>query len=89
MAKFIVKGTVKYQGKTYTHGSTVEVADKDVAEFKKYGWEMVGKAEAQKAEGEEQDLSKLKVVQLQALLTEKGIEYPADAKKAQLIALLG
>lgn len=42
MTKFIVKGTVKYKGVKYTTGSVVEVDKKDVAEFKKNGWEIVG-----------------------------------------------
>lgn len=41
MTKFIVKGKVKYNDVTYSSGSVVEVEDKDVKEFKKYGWEIV------------------------------------------------
>ena len=51
MAKFIVKGRVKYNGVLYASGAVVEVADKDAAEFKKHGWELANKA---KKEGEGQ-----------------------------------
>ena len=42
MTKFIVKGFVKYNGQQYTSGSVVEVQKKDVEEFKKFGWQVVG-----------------------------------------------
>ena len=91
MAKFIVKGAVKYQGKLYAHGSVIDVKKEDVEEFKKYGWQLVEKEEVEQGEGEgkPQDPSKLTVPQLKALLTEKGIEIPENAKKADLLALLG
>ena len=90
MAQFIVKGAVKYNGTLYASGSVVEVADKDVEEFKNNGWELVkGGKQKQKEEGEEdKDLSKLTNDQLKALCDEKGIEYDAKAKKADLLALL-
>lgn len=40
MTKFIVKGTVKYNGTTYSSGAVVEVENKDAKEFKKYGWQI-------------------------------------------------
>lgn len=91
MAKFIVKGAVKYQGKLYANGSVIDVKKEDVEEFKKHGWQLVEKEEVKEGEGQEkeQDLSKLTVAQLKALLTGKGIEFAADAKKADLLALLG
>lgn len=89
MAKFIVKGKVKYNGKLYASGEVVEVAEKDVAEFKKHGWELAKAAKAEEQEDEgKKDLSRLTVAQLKALCEEKGIEFAADAKKADLIALL-
>lgn len=47
MAKFIVKGTVKYNGKVYTSGAVVDVDKKDVKEFKAHGWELVDEKEAE------------------------------------------
>ena len=41
MAKFIAKGTVKYNGVNYTTGTVFEVKEEHVDEFKKYGWEIV------------------------------------------------
>ena len=84
MAKFIVKGKVKYQGKYYNSGEVVEVDAKHVEEFKKHGWQVVGKEQ----EPKKPDYSKMKVDELKALLTEKGIEFKPDAKKDELIALL-
>lgn len=86
MAKFIVKGTVKYNGVTYASGSVVEVEKKDEKEFKKFGWEIVKEGKEGEEKGE--NLSKLTNDELKAKLTEKGIEFPEDAKKANLIALL-
>lgn len=89
MTKFIVKGQVKYNGKLYAPGCVVEVDEKDVAEFKAHGWEIVGEEGQNGNEGEgEKDLNKLTVAQLTALCEEKGIEIPEKAKKADLIALL-
>lgn len=87
MAEFIIKGRVKYQGKLYTSGQVVEVADKDVAEFKKHGWELV-KEKANNGDEGKQDFSKLTVAQLKAVCEEKGIAYADNAKKADLLALL-
>lgn len=83
MAKFIVKGKVKYQGKLYNSGEVVEVKKEDEKEFKAHGWQIVDEKEPK-----EPDLTKLKVEELKALLTEKGIEFKEDNKKADLIALL-
>lgn len=91
MTQFIVKSRVKYNGKMYAPGCVVEVGEKDVAEFKAHGWEIVKgkKQEGNDNEGKgEQDLNKLTVAQLTALCEEKGIEIPEKAKKADLIALL-
>ncbi|EPL6456373.1 HeH/LEM domain-containing protein [Providencia rettgeri] len=46
--------------------------------------------ESDKADGEQesQDHSQLKVDDIKAILTEKGIEFDAKAKKADLLALL-
>ena len=91
MTKFIAKGIVKYNGKNYTAGSVIEVKDEHVEEFKAYGWEIVGEEVKKDGEGEEggQDLSKLTNAELKALLDEKEIKYPANANKADLLALLG
>lgn len=91
MAQFIVKGRVKYNGKMYAPGAVIEVAEKDVAEFKANGWEIVKgkKQEGNDNEGKgEQDLNKLTVAQLTELCKQKAIEVPEKAKKADLIALL-
>ena len=91
MTQFIIKGKVKYNGKLYTSGTVVEVDEKDVAEFKKHGWQIVGEGEHKQEDDkkeEKQDFSKLTVAQLKALLTEKGIEFQDNAKKADLLALL-
>lgn len=86
MAQFIVKGRVKYQGKLYVSGQVVDVAEKDVKEFKKHGWQLVKEGDN---EGEPKpNLSKLTNDQLKALLDEKGIAYADNAKKADLLALL-
>ena len=50
MTKFIVKGRVKYNGKTYTSGSVVEVEDKDVKEFSRYGWKLVNDKNAKQTQ---------------------------------------
>ena len=63
MAKFIVKGFVKYNGQKYVSGSVVEVKKEDVEQFKKFGWEVVkekpaedsGKAGNGNEEGKKQD----------------------------------
>lgn len=86
MAQFIAKGRVKYNGKMYVSGQVVEVAEKDVADFKKHGWEIV-KDKKQEDAGK-QDYSKLTVAQMKEVLTEKGIEFDDNAKKAELLALL-
>ena len=59
MTKFIVKGKVKYNDVTYSSGSVVEVEDKDVKEFKKYGWEIVPNKKGNK-KSEVKDLGKNK-----------------------------
>lgn len=41
MAKFIVKGRVKYNGVLYNSGQVVEVQKEHAEEFKKHGWELV------------------------------------------------
>lgn len=46
-------------------------------------------AETKPVEPPVDDLSTKTVTQLKALLTEKGIEFPASATKAELLALLG
>lgn len=43
MKKFIVKGYVKYNGKSYTSGQVVAVDDKDAKEFEKFGWQVVSR----------------------------------------------
>lgn len=43
MKKFIVKGHVKYNGKSYTSGQVVAVEDKDANEFEKFGWQVVSR----------------------------------------------
>lgn len=89
MAQFIVKGRVKYQGKLYVSGQVVDVAEKDVKEFKKHGWQLVKEGDNAGNKGEPKpDLSKLTNDQLKALLDEKGIAYAGNAKKADLLALL-
>lgn len=88
MTQFIVKSRVKYNGKMYAPGCVVEVDEKDVAEFKAHGWEIVGDEQEGNDGGQGQDLNKLTVAQLTALCEEKGIEIPEKAKKADLIALL-
>lgn len=63
MAKFIVKGFVKYNGVQYVSGSVVEVKKEHVEEFKKFGWQIVadkpakdsGKAGDGNGQGEEED----------------------------------
>ena len=50
MTKFIVKGRVKYNGKTYTSGSVVEVEDKDVKEFSRHGWKLVNDKNAKQTQ---------------------------------------
>jgi len=46
-------------------------------------------AETKPVEPPVEDLSTKTIEQLKALLTEKGIEFPASAKKADLLVLLG
>lgn len=46
-------------------------------------------AEVKPVEPPIEDLASKTVTQLKALLTEKGIEFPASATKAELLALLG
>jgi len=84
MTQFIIKGRVKYGNTIYTSGEVVKVEEKDVEEFKKFGWEIV-KEEKQK---QEPDYAKMKNAELEKLLEEKGIEFQKGAKKAELLALL-
>ncbi len=96
MAKFIVKGSVKYQGKYYTHGQVVEVDKKDVEEFKKHGWELAGKEQPNK--NEDNDPNKVpaekvltkdnKKEEIIAELEKRGIEFDPACNKAELLALL-
>nr|DAX75169.1 MAG TPA: dimeris T4 recombination endonuclease VII [Caudoviricetes sp.] len=78
-------------------GEIVEVTKKAYSTLYRYrGWTLVkddeGKAieSVPKAETilEEVDLSKLKKVELQELVSEKGIEFKADDTKEDLINLL-
>ena len=48
MTKFIAKFKVKYNGQQYPAGSVVCVTDKDVEEFKKFGWKIVKEEEPKK-----------------------------------------
>ena len=90
MTKFIVKGRVKYNGKLYTTGEVVEVEKKDVAEFKKYGWQIVDGNEPEGQEGGEGgvDYSKMNKAQIVAELEKLGVEFDKNAKKDDLLALL-
>lgn len=98
MAKFIVKGRVKYNGQLYVSGQVVEVEQKDVEEFKAHGWEIVkhGKPTKQQGEGEGQgqkeDKDKLtkdsKKELIIAELVKRGIEHDTAKTKAELFALL-
>ena len=58
MTKFIVKGFVKYNGKQYVSGSVVEVQDKDVQEFKKFGWQIVEEKPSENLVEDEKDNEK-------------------------------
>lgn len=92
MAKFIVKGRVKYNGKAYESGAVVEVDKKDVEEFKKHGWKLAGKEEAQEPSQEKDAEVKLtqnsKKDLIIAELVKRGIEHDPEANKADLFALL-
>lgn len=96
MTKFIVRGAVKYKGVKYTTGSVVQVDKKDVAEFKKHGWEIVGEQKpatppvpptppAGEGKGEEQ-VVELTEEQIAKLLEEK--PELAELTNAQLETLL-
>lgn len=99
MAKFIVKGKVKYQGKLYNSGEVVEVEDKHVEEFKKHGWECVGCTPVGQPQGEpegdgepngqgkkEVEVEALTEEQIKALFEQK--PELAELTNAQLEALL-
>ncbi len=96
MAKFIVKGSVKYKGVFYASGSVAEVEEKDVKEFKNRGWELAGKAK--QANPEDQDPNKVpaekvltkdnKKEEIIAELEKRGIEFDPAKNKAELLALL-
>lgn len=93
MTKFIVKGRVKYNGKLYATGETVEVEKKDVAEFKKYGWQVVGGKEPEGQQGQQGgeggvDYSKMNKAQIVEELQKLGVEFDKNAKKDDLLALL-
>lgn len=96
MAKFIVKGRVKYNGVLYASGSVVEVADKDAAEFKKHGWELAkaGKQKEGEGEGQGQKEGEVKLTAeskkdlIIAELVKRGIEHDPAKTKAELFALL-
>ena len=98
MTQFIVKGQVKYNGKLYAAGSVVEVADKDVAEFKNNGWEIVkGKKQEGDGDGQGQGNGEGKAPELTANskkeliiaeLVKRGIEHDPAKTKAELFALL-
>lgn len=96
MAKFIVKGSVKYKGAYYTSGSVVEVDEKDVKEFKNRGWELAGKAKQENPEDQDPNKVPAEVVLTKdskkeliiAELEKRGIEFDPKANKAELLALL-
>lgn len=58
-----------------------------LAAFNRMRRRQAAKQEAKQKQTNDVDVSKLKVDELKALLNESGIEYPADAKKADLVAL--
>lgn len=96
MAKFIVKGTVKYKGQYYPSGSVVEVEQKDVEEFKKRGWQVAGKAKQENPEDKDPNKVPAEVVLTKdskkeliiAELEKRGIEFDPAKNKADLLALL-
>lgn len=94
MAKFIVKGRVKYNGVLYASGAVVEVADKDAAEFKKHGWELAKAGKQKEGEGQGQKEGEVtltvnsKKELILAELVKRGIEHDPEKTKAELIALL-
>lgn len=65
----------------------IQVTDKDLNPAPAAKVEPV--AETKPVEPPVEDLSTKTIEQLKALLTEKGIEFPASAKKADLLVLLG
>lgn len=117
MTQFIAKFKVKYNGKTYTAGSVVDVKEEHTEEFKKFGWEVVetdGKTkgdvpptpnpteeeevadeEEVPADNEEEErigftaeFAGLTKDQIKQELQKRGISYPVNATKAELLDLL-
>lgn len=90
MTKFIIKGKVKYNGKLFNTGETVEVENKHIPEFKKYGWQIVDSKEPKAQEDDEGaiDYSKMNKAQIIAELQKRGVEFNKNDKKDYLISLL-
>lgn len=93
MPQFIVKGRVKYNGKMYETGAVVEVAEKDVAEFKNHGWEIVKGKKQDEDKKDDEGQAKLtknsKKELIIAELVKRGIEHDPSQNKETLFALLG
>jgi len=66
------------------NGGIIDAADEFSARLLANGWQRVDSTDEQPDE----DLSALTVAQLKALCSERGIDVPSRATKAQLIALL-
>lgn len=92
MAKFIAKGAVKYNGKNYASGETIEVKKEDVKEFKAFGWEIIGEQEEKDEDQKDEEQVKLtansKKDLIIAELVKRGIEHDPAKNKAELFALL-
>ena len=72
--------------KIQKNGAFLVVHESVFAEHEQLGWVFVEDVIEDGQPGD--DLSKLTVEKLKEMLDTAGIEYPADAKKADLLALL-
>lgn len=66
------------------NGGIIDAADEFSARLLANGWQRVDSTDEQP----DVDLASLTVAQLKALCSERGIDVPSRATKAQLIALL-
>ena len=72
--------------KIQKNGEFLTVHESVLAEHEQVGWVFVEDVIEDGQPGD--DLSKLSVGKLKEMLDAAGVEYPADAKKADLLALL-
>lgn len=79
---------LKYKGKFYPAGSTIEVDSADIPNFVERGLVTPSAVEEPDESDNNPTTDELTVAEIKELLDEAGIEYNARARKEDLLALL-